>query len=110
MKRGRWDRYLAHGKAIQADWPAIDWFEIISENYLDTAGRPLAVLDRVAAHYPVVLHGVSMSIGSTDPLNRDYLAQLKALAARVRGICPTALASPCLSFRHGCRVGFWREP
>ena len=51
---------------------------------MDTEGRPLWVLDRVAERYPVVLHGVSMSIGSTDPLDRGYLKKLKALGKRVR--------------------------
>jgi uncharacterized protein len=62
---------------------AIDWFEIISENYMVDGGRPLAKLMAVRARYPVVMHGVSLSIGSTDPLNMDYLARLKALAARL---------------------------
>jgi uncharacterized protein (UPF0276 family) len=64
--------------------PPVDWFEAISENYMDTGGRPLHVLEQVAEHYPVVLHGVSMSIGSTDRLNFSYLARLKDLAHRVR--------------------------
>jgi uncharacterized protein (UPF0276 family) len=51
---------------------------------MQTGGRPLYVLDQIAERYPVVLHGVSLSIGSTDPLDRDYLRQLKALAARTR--------------------------
>jgi len=63
--------------------PEIDWFEVLSENYMDTGGRPLNVLDRVAARYPVVLHGVSMSPGSTDPIDRVYLEKLKSLARRV---------------------------
>lgn len=63
--------------------PAIDWFEVISENFLVAGGRPLRVLDGVRAHYPVVLHGVSLSIGSTDPLDCDYLARLRALAERI---------------------------
>jgi len=63
--------------------PAVDWFEVISENFLVAGGRPLHVLERVRAQYPVVLHGVSLSIGSTDPLDRDYLARLRALAERV---------------------------
>ena len=62
---------------------AIDWFEIISENYLVPGGRPLHYLDRIRERYPVAMHGVSMSIGSTDPLNLSYLRELKALAARV---------------------------
>lgn len=62
---------------------AIDWFEILSENYMVDGGRPLARLMEIRARYPVAMHGVSLSIGSTDPLNLDYLARLKALAARV---------------------------
>src|SRR4051794_11952135 len=64
--------------------PDVDWFEILSENYLYTRGRPLDVLDRVAERYPIVMHGVSMSIGSTDPLDFEYLRALKALRERVR--------------------------
>lgn len=61
----------------------VDWFEIISENYMVDGGRPLVNLMAVRERYPMVMHGVSLSIGSTDPLNRDYLKRLKALAARV---------------------------
>ncbi|MGH8284373.1 MAG: MNIO family bufferin maturase, partial [Steroidobacteraceae bacterium] len=61
----------------------IDWFEAISENFMVRGGRPLEVLTRVRERYPVVLHGVSLSIGSTAPLDRGYLAQLKTLAARI---------------------------
>jgi len=64
--------------------PAVDWFEVLSENFMDTGGHPLWVLDQVAERYPIALHGVSMSIGSTDPLDREYLRKLKALAARTR--------------------------
>jgi hypothetical protein len=71
-----------HYGHILKEWPEIDWFEALSENFLETGGRPTWVLDQVAERYPVVLHGVSLSIGSTDPLNRDYLAKLKALADR----------------------------
>ncbi len=74
----------AHYGHILANTPPVDWFEILSENYMDTGGRPLYVLDQVAERYPVVLHGVSMSVGSTDPLNMDYLRKLKALAKRTR--------------------------
>jgi uncharacterized protein len=66
--------------------PAVDWFEIVTENFLDTGGRPRFVLDRIAERYPIVLHGVSMSVGSTDPLDRAYLAKVKALADRVRAV------------------------
>ncbi|MGO9133927.1 MAG: DUF692 domain-containing protein [Methylovirgula sp.] len=63
--------------------PPVDWFEIISENFMVPGGRPLAMLDRIRADYPIVMHGVSMSIGSTAPLDFDYLKSLKALAERV---------------------------
>jgi uncharacterized protein (UPF0276 family) len=63
--------------------PAVDWFEVLSENYMQTRGRPLAILDQVAERYPVVLHGVSMSIGSTYPLDHAYLKELKALRDRI---------------------------
>ena len=63
--------------------PAVDWFEIISENYLVDGGKPLHYLDRIREHYPMVMHGVSLSIGSSDPLDLEYLAGLKRLAARV---------------------------
>ncbi|PWB84158.1 MAG: hypothetical protein C3F11_02815 [Methylocystaceae bacterium] len=61
----------------------IDWFEIISENYMTGGGRPSATLERVRADYPIVMHGVSMSLASTDPLDFDYLRDLKALAERI---------------------------
>jgi uncharacterized protein (UPF0276 family) len=73
-----------HFGEILAGTPAVDWFEVLSENFMDTGGRPLFVLDRVAERYPVALHGVSLSIGSTDPLDRAYLRKLKALAGRTR--------------------------
>lgn len=65
-------------------FPAVDWFEIISENFMDSAGRPRYVLDQIAERYPVVMHGVSLSVGSTDPLNWEYLTRLKQLADAVR--------------------------
>ncbi|ASU35617.1 MNIO family bufferin maturase [Mucilaginibacter xinganensis] len=64
--------------------PAVDWFEVISENFMDSGGRPRDVLKQIAARYPVVMHGVSLSIGSTDPLNKEYLTKLKQLAAEVK--------------------------
>jgi uncharacterized protein (UPF0276 family) len=73
-----------HYAHILEHWPAVDWFEIISENFMQTEGRPLSVLDQVAERYPIVMHGVSMSIGSTDPLDMDYLRELRALRDRVR--------------------------
>ena len=72
-----------HYQAILADKPRIDWFEALTENYLIPGGKPLHYLMRIRERYPMVLHGVSMSIGSTQPLDRGYLTQLKALAARV---------------------------
>ncbi|HVF58403.1 MAG TPA: DUF692 domain-containing protein [Thermoanaerobaculia bacterium] len=73
-----------HFDHILEHWPAVDWFEVISENFIDSAGRPRWVLDRIAERYPVVMHGVSLSIGSSDPLDFAYLGKLKALAAAVR--------------------------
>ena len=63
--------------------PRVGWFEIISENYMDTEGRPLSMLEEVGEHYPIVMHGVSLSIGSTDPLDRAYVKRLKVLADRI---------------------------
>jgi uncharacterized protein len=73
----------AHYETILNDSPAIDWFEIISENFLVPGGRPLHNLDRIRSRYPMVMHGVSLSIGSPDPLNREYLKQLQSLANRI---------------------------
>jgi uncharacterized protein (UPF0276 family) len=67
----------AHYDHLLTHWPAVDWFEVISENFMDSRGRPRHVLAQIAERYPVVAHGVSMSIGSTDPLDRDYLSRLK---------------------------------
>ena len=72
-----------HYEAILADAPPVDWFEALTENYLVPGGKPLDYLTRIRARYPIALHGVSLSIGSTAPLDRDYLSQLKALAARI---------------------------
>jgi hypothetical protein len=68
---------------IEGQWPGIDWFEVISENYIDVGGMPMRNLMRVRERYPMAMHGVSLSIGSTDPLDRDYLRGLKALADRL---------------------------
>lgn len=64
--------------------PIIDWFEIISENYMDNFGFHRYALDRIAERVPIVMHGVSLSIGSTAPLNLEYLQKLKTLAAQVK--------------------------
>lgn len=73
-----------HFGHILSKSPKVDWFEVLSENFMDSGGRPLRVLDQVAERYPVVLHGVSLGIGNTDPLNRDYLRKLKDLATRTK--------------------------
>src|SRR4029078_1921531 len=59
---------------------SISWLEALTDNYLVPGGRPLPYLAHLRAHYPVVLHGVSLSIGSTDPLDLDYVRSVKALA------------------------------
>lgn len=75
-----------HYEDILAARPHVDWFEALSENYMVPGGKPLYYLDRVRADYPIVLHGVSMSIGSSDPLDLEYLKELKALADRVEPV------------------------
>lgn len=75
-----------HFPHILEHWPQVDFFEIVSENFLCTDGRPMRVLDRIAERYPIVMHGVSLSIGSTDPIDRPYLRQLKALAKRIGAV------------------------
>jgi uncharacterized protein len=74
----------AHYEEILNSDPHVDWFELLSENYMVPGGKPLHYLDRICERYPVVMHGVALSIGSTDPLDRDYLKRLKTLADRVR--------------------------
>jgi len=87
-----------HFGHILTHHPKIDWFEVLSENFLDTEGRPLYVLDQVTERYPVALHGVSLGIGNTDPLDREYLRKLKQLARRTRArwvsdhLCWTGIA------------------
>jgi uncharacterized protein (UPF0276 family) len=83
--------YLGFGLGLRPDYydeiletkPNLDWFEITTENYMVAGGKPLYYLDKIRAHYPIVMHGVSLSLGSTDPLDQDYLNQLKSLAERV---------------------------
>jgi uncharacterized protein (UPF0276 family) len=72
-----------HYEEIAASPGLVDWFEALSENYLVPGGSALRWLDRIRSDYPVVLHGVSMSIGSIDPLNERYLDELAALIERV---------------------------
>ncbi len=71
-----------HYQDILEGNPNVDWFEVISENYMVPGGQPLKMLDRIRARYPIVMHGVSLSIASTAPLNEGYLRDLKALAKR----------------------------
>lgn len=70
---------VPHYQDIFQNLPKIDWFEIISENYMVGGGPPLDNLKRILEHYPVVQHGVSLAIGSPDPLNFEYLRKLKDL-------------------------------
>ncbi len=82
---------LGHGVGLRPDHyervldgsTKVDWFEVISENFMVEGGRPLHVLDRVRRDAPVVLHGVSLSIGSTDPIDESYLSSLRRLISRV---------------------------
>ncbi|HEY9402862.1 MAG TPA: DUF692 domain-containing protein [Pyrinomonadaceae bacterium] len=73
-----------HFNHILENSPDLDWFEVISENFMDSGGRPRQVLRRIAERYPVVMHGVSLSIGSTDPLDTEYLRKLKNLVDEVK--------------------------
>ncbi len=75
-----------HYTDILAERPAVDWFEALTENYLVPGGKPLYFLEQVREHYPVVLHGVSLSIGGSAPLDSDYLKQVKALARRIDAV------------------------
>ena len=87
-----------HFRHVTTQWPAMDWFEILSENFIDTEGRPLWYLDQIAERYPIAMHGVSLSVGSTDPIDFEFLDKLAALAKRVRAqwlgdhICWTGVA------------------
>ncbi len=72
-----------HYDAITSAWPEMDWFEAVSENFMDCGGRPLHVLEQIRARYPIALHGVSLSIGSTDPLDPQYLSKLRELVDRI---------------------------
>lgn len=75
---------VPHYQTILETLPDVDWFEVLSENYMVPGGKPLYHLERIREHYPVVMHGVSLSIGGTDPLDQEYLKQLKALASRIQ--------------------------
>ena len=62
----------------------VDWLEVISDNYMVDGGKPLAILDRIRADYPIAMHGVSMSIGAIDGLDKNYLSKLKTLEQRIQ--------------------------
>ena len=72
-----------HYSYILSEKPKVDWFEAVSENFMDSGGRPLEILTQIRQNYPVALHGVALSIGSADPLNLEYLERLKKLADRI---------------------------
>ena len=75
-----------HFEAVLQESPAVDWFEIISENFMVAGGKPRYYLDAIRSRYPLAMHGVSLSIGSTDPFDRDYLRELRDLARHVEPI------------------------
>jgi len=72
-----------HYQYIFTQKPKVNWFEVLSDNYFCAGGLPLFNLEKIRQDYPLTLHGVGMSLGSTDPLNLDYLTRLKNLAAKV---------------------------
>ena len=86
--------YLGYGLGLRTEYydtileqqPNVDWLEIISENYMVDGGKALHYLERFRERYPIVMHGVSLSIGGTDPLNQDYLRRLKALVERINPV------------------------
>lgn len=73
-----------HYQYILENKPSIDWFEILTENYLVDGGTPLYYLEKIRENYPIVMHGVSLSIGSLDPLDTNYLNKVKKLAGRIQ--------------------------
>jgi uncharacterized protein (UPF0276 family) len=73
-----------HYRDFSEQRPAVDWLEVISENYMVPGGKPLHYLDTIRRDYPMVMHGVSLSIGSSDALDLDYLRDLKTLAQRIQ--------------------------
>ena len=72
-----------HYNDFLAEPQPVDWLEVISDNYMVDGGKPLAMLDQIRANYPMVMHGVSMSIGSINGLDKEYLRKLKKLEQRV---------------------------
>ena len=98
--------FLGYGAGLRAphigyvleNKPPIDWFEIISENYMEGDASTLGNLEKIRENYPIVMHGVSLSIGTIDPIDSDYLHKLKALADRLQApwisdhLCWTGIA------------------
>jgi uncharacterized protein len=72
-----------HFARFVAEHPPVDWVEAVTENFMAPGGRPIAVLEQVRSEVPVVLHGVSLAIGSVDPLSERYLSELEAIARRI---------------------------
>jgi len=75
---------VPHYQRVLAESPAMDFFEIISENFMVPGGKPMFHLEQVLRRYPLIQHGVSLDIGGPEALNRDYLERLKALTRRVK--------------------------
>lgn len=96
--------FLGYGLGLRTDYydlileqnPKVDWFEILSENYMVEGGKPRYYLDQIRERYPIVMHGVSLSIGGSDPLDKEYLKALKKLADH---------AQPCWISDHLCWTG-----
>ncbi|WP_437516191.1 MNIO family bufferin maturase [Sorangium sp. So ce1099] len=93
---------IPHYRHVFEHRPRVDWFEIISENFMVDGGMPIANLERALASYRLVQHGVSLSIGSTDPLDFDYLRRLKALLGKVRS--PWVSDHLCWTGAHGVNL------
>jgi uncharacterized protein (UPF0276 family) len=75
---------IPHFEHVLQHKPAVDWFEVLSENYMVAGGKPRYYLNKIREHYPLAMHGVSLSVGSTDPLDIEYLKKLKTLANEVQ--------------------------
>src|SRR5205085_10195065 len=80
---------IPHYQHIFEKKPVVDWFEIISENYMIDGGRPLHVLDQILEQYRVVQHGVSMYFGSADRIDREHLKRLKTLIKHIKTPLPS---------------------
>jgi uncharacterized protein len=91
---------VPHYRHVLEHRPRVAWFEVVTENFLGnrggSGGRPLSILEKIRSHYPVVFHGVSLSVGSKDPLDKIYLKRLKALSRKIE---------PALISDHLCWTG-----